>query len=396
MLNTIEDCLEVLAGLANGKYNLEIEKEEYTIINSIARQVFRGTALTDRQYNLMKEKLQKYIPQFHSIGFDNVEEAIDSLRHPLRVIDRSKWIKIVDYPDDMPHDPDESEKYIAIRFPFKKSDVMLINNIHKPSGYHHNKGSHTHYFALTENYLLQIGDNFFNKEFEVDNVLKEKYEQIRKIKSSPEQYLPYVKNNNILNVNPSLLSIIEEETNNDLLKIYDRRFRYCLENINIKIEDTSLENKIANRNGVAYQSKPSVESISQVLYALYNLDRYPMIVVLDNNHNEEQLYQTADFFRDLIPYAEQSVLFREEEKDSGFNQLIKDRKLNNWVDKNTKIVYISSNKVPKLLLESEWKPNCAFVFNSNNNKNVQLYVKNTCDLIVQREETVSPFARMYI
>src|SRR5210317_1308846 len=161
MIQTIEDALETLAGL-KGNYNLKIEKEEFTIVNSIARQVFRGTALTDRQYALMKDKLQKYIPQFEQAGLENTLVALEELRQPLRSIDRTRYIKIVDYPDDMPYDADESEKYIAVRFPFKKSDIMLINDIPKRDGYHHNKGSHTHYFALTENYLLAIGDKFFN------------------------------------------------------------------------------------------------------------------------------------------------------------------------------------------------------------------------------------------
>ena len=75
--------------------------------------------------------------------------------------------------------------------------------------------------------------------------------------------------------------------------------------------------------------------------------------------------------------------------------MIKQRNLNNWVDKNTKIVYINNNKLPKVLLETEWKPNCTFSYNSNNNKNVQFYIRNVSDLVVYREETISPFVRMY-
>ena len=395
MLETIEDVLETLAGLRTSSANLKIEKEEFTIMNSIARQVFRGTALTDRQYNLMKEKLQKYVLQFEQAGYNNVPFAIEEIRQPLRQIDRSKWIKMVDYPDDMPYDADETEKYIAIRFPFKKSDVMLINDIHKPNGYYHNKGSHTHYFALTETYLLEIGNKFFNKDFEIDQILKDKYQSLKDIKSNPENYLPYIRDGRVVNIKESLKNIIEKETNNDLLKIYDRRFRYCLDNINIKVSNNSLEEDIASRSSIEYHSKPSVQSISNILYALYNLDRFPIVIVLEEKEAEIQLHEVINFFRDLVSTKEQSVLFRQEDADSGFNQLIKHRNLNNWVDKNTKIVYISNNKLPKVLLETDWKPNCAFAYNSNNNKNVQMYIKNNCDLVVFREETISPFVRMY-
>ena len=307
MIHTIEDALEILAGL-KGNYDLKIEKEEFTIMNSIARQVFRGTALTDRQYDLMKEKLQKYIPQFEQVGLETILISLEELRQPLRQIDRSKWIKIVDYPEDIVYDADEASKYIAIRFPFKKSDVMLINDISKPNGYHHNKGSHIHYFALNEEYLFQIGDKFFNKDFEIDEILKEKYQQIKQIKDNANKYLPFVKDNKIHNISEKLEKIIQEETDNDLLKIYDRRFRYCLDHINIEVTGNSLEEIIASRSSIHYQSKPSEQLIDSVLHALYNLDRFPMLVVLDNKDCESQLYEVVQFFRDLVPAEQQSVL----------------------------------------------------------------------------------------
>jgi len=394
MLDTIEDALETLAGLRSSN-KFEIEKEEFTIMNSIARQVFRGTALTDRQFVLMKEKLQKYIPQFVAAGYTNVEIALDELRQPLRQIDRTRYVKIVDSPDYPDIDEDTSGKFIAVRFPFKKSDIMRINDIKKTEPYYHSKGSHIHYFALTETYLLEVGNNFFNKDYEIDELLIEKYKQVKEIKDNPNRYLPTVINGKITNISNELSNIIEQETNGDLLKILDRRFRYCLDEINIKVNQSSLQERIASRLQPAYHSKPSKELTSDVLHSLFDLDRYPMLVILDSKDAENQLHEVVNFYRDLIPYEQQSVLFRDEESDSGFNQLIRQRKLNNWVDKDTKIVYISNNALPKVLLESDWKPICAFTFESNNNKNVQMYIKNNCDLIVYREETISPFLRLY-
>jgi hypothetical protein len=386
MLNTIEDCLETLAGLRDTN-NLKIEKEEYTIINSIARQVFRGTALTDRQYELMKEKLQKYLPLFVNEGYKDAEFAIDNLRNPLRSIDRTRYVKLVDYKDN---------KCIAVTFPFKKTDIMLINEIKNKDTYFHEKGTHIHYFEFNEINLLDVGDRFFSKEYEVDQILLDKFKKIKDIEENKNLFLPFFENGKLKNVNSKLLGIIDNETDNEFIKVYDRRFRYGLDHLKEISDKNTLEEKIAFRDDVTYQSKPSAETLSQVLYALYNLDRYPMIVILDDKECESQLHDAVSFFRDLIPSEEQSVLFRTETKDSGFNQLIKDRNLNNWVDTDTKIVYINSNKLPKVLLETEWKPVCAFAFNSNNNKNVQMYIRNNCDLIVHREEHVSPFLRLYL
>ena len=391
--NTIEDLLELLAGL-QGNSKMQIESSDATIMHSIARQTFKGTALTDRQFALMTEKLDTYKDQFTALDYD-FDQAIKNLRLPLREIDRSKYIKIVDYPDNIIYEGTDKDKFIKVRFPFKKSDISLINEISNTDSYYHNKGEHIHYFILNENNLENIGDRFFNKDFVIDDMLKQKYLEIKNIKENPDSYLPYFEDNTIKNINSELKEIIEQETNIEPLKVYDRRFRYCLENINFKITDNSLEEQIASRLDITYQSKPSIESVDNILHALYNLDRFPMLVVLESNKCEEQLYEVVNFFRDLIPSQQQSVLFREEDKESGFNQLVHDRNLNNWVDKHTKVVYINSMKLPKVLLETDWNPLCAFEYNSNNNRHVQMYVKSNCDLVVHREETTSPFARIY-
>ena len=119
----------------------------------------------------------------------------------------------------------------------------------------------------------------------------------------------------------------------------------------------------------------------------------PLLVVLDPTHAEEQLYTLANHYRDILDSNEQSVLFRLEDKDSGFNQLVKDRKLNNWVDKTTKVVYISKSKLPKLLVKNEWKPSAAFSFTSSLDRYLNNYVSFNCDLIVYREEQMSPMRR---
>jgi len=68
MIVNIEDCLEYLAGMRESAATFSIEKTDYTIMNSIAKQVFRGTALTERQFAIMQEKLVNYKQQFVESG----------------------------------------------------------------------------------------------------------------------------------------------------------------------------------------------------------------------------------------------------------------------------------------------------------------------------------------
>jgi hypothetical protein len=155
----------------------------------------------------------------------------------------------------------------------------------------------------------------------------------------------------------------------------------------------SLTHKIAARKTPMYHSKPSVETTGTILGALWELNRFPMLVVLDKTNAENQLHEFVNYYRDILPAEEQSVLFRLEEADSSFNQLVKDRKLNNWVDKNTKIVYISKDKLPKVIVNNAWKPTVTFTYDSHIDKHVDGYVSFNCDLIIYREEDTSPFRK---
>ena len=386
MILNLEDCLEHLAGMRESPVKFTIEQTDFTIMNSIARQCFKGMALTDRQSALMKEKLQTYRDQFVNLDWD-FDYAVNQLRQPLRSIDRSKYIKLQD-------------NTIVVRFPFNKTDICYIHEFAGTAeGYHHAKGTHIHYFEYNERNVLNLLNRFTKKDFAIDDELLEIYNKAKFINDNPAEYLSGIDDNyNLININSKLALTIQEEVGEasvkTFTKLYDRRFRYGFNHIaNLGKARNALMHEIASRKEAMHHSKPSTESTQDVLNALWELDRFPLLVVLDPTHAEEQLYTLANHYRDILDSNEQSVLFRLEDKDSGFNQLVKDRKLNNWVDKTTKVVYISKSKLPKLLVKNEWKPSAAFSFTSSMDRFVDSYVSFNCDLIVYREEHMSPMRR---
>ena len=386
MILNLEDCLEHLAGLRESPVKFTIEQTDFTIMNSIARQCFKGMALTDRQSALMHGKLQTYRDQFMNLDWD-FDYAVNQLRQPLRSIDRSKYIKFQD-------------NTIVVRFPFNKTDICYIHEFAGTAeGYHHEKGTHIHYFEYNERNVLNLLNRFTKKDFVIDDELLEIYNKIKVINDNPQQYLSGINDNyNLININPKLATTIQKEVGEasaeSFTKLYDRRFRYGFNYVtDFGKARNELEHQIASRTDVMYHSKPSTESADSILSALWNLDRFPLLVILDNDLAEEQLYMFANYYRDILDTKEQSVLFRLEEKDSGFNQLVKDRKLNNWVDKDTKVVYISKSKLPKLLVKNEWKPSATFSFTSSLDRYLNNYVSFNCDLIVYREETMSLMRR---
>ena len=55
--NTVEDYLERLVGLQDDNVKYTLDSSDISILRSIGRQVFKGIALTDRQHELVKNKL---------------------------------------------------------------------------------------------------------------------------------------------------------------------------------------------------------------------------------------------------------------------------------------------------------------------------------------------------
>jgi len=386
---TIEDLLESLAGLKKN-ISLELETTDATIINSIARQVFRGTALTDRQFALMQEKLKSYKEKFEVFDCD-FDKAVSTLRQPLREIDRSKYIKICKSSEEIPlAGIDENRQWFKVRFPFSKNLIMNINNIPNKNNntYFHEKGSHEHYFIKTESMIYQVIDKFIDRNFDIDSEIIKLYNQIKAIKDNPLDHLPCIFDEKVYNVSND---VKKEISNLSYLQIIDRHKRHGLINLT-KTDKTDVLSNIVYRTDTFYLSNPNTETLDQVTDCLYQLDRFPLLVVLDESHAEEQLYQCYTNFKNVCLSTEQSVLFRQEGQ-TDFNKFIKSKKLNNWVDKDTKIVYISCNKLPKVLLKSNWSPIASLMFGGRANRNVDTYIRETSDLIINRDVMISPMRK---
>jgi hypothetical protein len=399
--NTIEDLLEILAGMKQAP-KMQIESNDATIMLSIARQVFKGTALTDRQFTLMQEKLQSYRDQFTALEYD-FDNAVKNLRLPLRYIDRSKYIRIVSHSEMLGSDKvyesyKESWRWIEVRFPFSKKLIMKINEINQNKEYYHEKGAHNHFFKLNERNTVKVIETFNENEFDVQSELIEFYNQIKEIENQKDSFVPSILNYELVNVDPRAVQLANKELGvldkNSLIKYIDRRKRYGI----VEFDESSLTGDLAEhvalRKDKEMLFKPNEYRIDEVLGALEKLNRYPILIVLDEKNADSQLHMVYNFYKTFVPAEEQSVLFRLDGAfDSEFNQLVKDYHLNNWVDKNTKVVYINTNKLPKVLFNSDWKPITAFTFDSRLNRNVDTYITDTCDLIAFYDDELSPLRR---
>ena len=408
-LTSIEDCLETLAGLRQApRFNLA--NEDHTIMNSIARQVFKGTPLTDRQFNLMKEKLETYSDQFEEHGYSTFALAVESLRQPLRHIDRSKYIKIVDHQEAVGTDKVyESYKadwlWIKVRFPFsKKLIVDLQDIIFVPHEHMHQKGSHEHFFFFNERNVHNVINQFKDKNFEIDQELLDYYDKVASL-NNQEEHAPAIKNFEFYNIHPnaqrSAIQELGKPNADNIVQYKDRKHIYGIKyfdsNLNAQLETKSvLTQNIVNRSMYKVFIQKNKWPFDSVVSTLLDLDRFPLVILLDENDPYEHLTQSYNAFKNLVTPEQVSVQFRlSTDRSNGFNEYIKDHGLNTPVDKDTKIVYTSIDKLNKPLLVSDCKPKAVLLLESRRTSMKLDAWLNEFDLVMHYDENISQFMRVH-
>jgi len=398
---TIEDLLEIFAGLRTGP-KLQIDPNDATIMYSVARQVFKGTALTDRQHILMKDKLYKYETQFCDLQYD-FHHAIDNLRTPLRQIDRSKYIQFASSNEvSKKHkifETQDDQAWIKIRFPFSKkliNDLQKVINLNH-EGHLHEKGSHTHYFEASEKIIYKIISIFKDKNFEIQEELYTIYKSLESLKE--HEHVPCVYQNKLKNLNKRAVEILENEIgeySTETAYMYaDRSQLYGLKFIDSFVDYnhcSHLTSRICKRTGTQFLIKPSEFNFNSVVKSLIELNRFPLVVLLDEANPYKGLKETYSHLKNIIAQNEVSVQFRLPSKESnGFNEYIAENKLNNAVDKNTKLVYTSKDKLNKPLLQSNCSINSVMLLESMRaNTKVQTWI-NEFDFVIHYDNESSHF-----
>jgi hypothetical protein len=368
-------------------YDVKIETPARSILESICQQTQKDIALTDRQYALVVEKLKPFESELDDVLIEHIPT-----RMPLRSIDRQKYIKIVDHQETAARREifKQDCKWIKVRFPFAKKDIVKIQSLNISSKeYYHVRGSHEHFYKLTPTNAFKVVEALKLRNFEIDNVLIEYVSKVKDILTAELKY-----NSSFENVTKRM-DVAEQEYIHSLtpLQQVDRSIRYGY-SIN-KGDAFNLTEMIAYRTDAAVPADPAMWSINDIASSINTLDRFPLIVTVDEDDCYRQLTEIHQAFLPYVNDELQSVMFRVDSNDIQNHQLnayVKNQKLNNWVDNRTKIVYIKKNKLPKPLLSSSFLPICCLSKSSiRSHNNVKSYVEINCDCIIYNDNHVGLF-----
>ena len=406
---TIEECLELMAGLtvnATVTPAFIVLDRDKKIIFDIAKKVFKGTALTDRQLEAVKKILiTRYKSQFKMRGID-LENSVNNLRQPLRHLDRSEYIRLEEGINFV--EPYWSgfvpNKVIVIRFPFNMTYTKIINEVRKLlvadlSRYYSQRLKDKYILPYTEKITHRLISKFKSKIKDIDPVLLDVHDQCEKIYKKSEQYVPGIYNYQIKNTSEVVTKYHQEyfgdPAKENLHLYYDRKEKMGLKYFDKDELTQSIHNLSALSKAIIERqySRINVDlkkwPIENVIDTIMELRRFPLMVVVKGNTEKdslEDLHSTHKMFKNIIPNNEIAVLARCKNSTTfgkEFNNYVKDNQLNNSLAKSTKIVYITSKKIPKPLLTSEWEPEAVLVCdNTRSYSKVDQYV-NTIDLQLQ-------------
>ena len=390
----VESCIEILAGLSDSNVKVTLENSDHNLIRSLGRQVFRGIPFTDRQYELAKSKIIYYDQQLK----DKVRYDLSLLRMPLRKIDRTKSISY-----------DESDNTIKVRFTFNKKLIDLIDNLRTSDlNGTYEKQNKTHSFPYNEYNLYKIVKLFEGRNFVLDSFVEENYKIMDDMMSNKKDYIPGIYGFKIKNLNDKavnfMISALGSPDSKTLPLYKDRSKQFGIEHIDDddlqeSINQFSIISKgIINRQDKTVFVDKGKYNFNNLAESLLELSRYPILVVLSSDDPLGQMLEVHKSFSGVFYNDSSTVMFREDnlnEYNQNFNQSIKDYGLNNSLDSNTKIVYINANKLPKPLLQSDWRPQVALFMKSVRcHRNVETYL-DELDLQIHYDTDLSPFVSRF-
>lgn len=415
MIYTVEDCLEIMTGYSDILIspNFELLERDKKILQSIASKTFVGVGLTDKQLAVVKKiLLNNYTVQFEERHIDLIR-SLETLRGPLRELDRRTFIKITKVSDVMEINQvinkgnfNRELKVIVLRFPFNMSYARIVNDIKKKYNYdsrYYNFDNH-YVFPYEEKYVYHLIDKFKNKIKDIDVELLDVYEKLCEMQTHRNKYIPSVYNGQICNVPQTMIdhlhTTIGKPNASNLFLYQDQRHALALELMDTTAVQESLQNidiltqRIASRNTFIVNINKQKWTLDQVIGSLHTLCRFPLLVVLNENTALDDYYDIYSRLRLLFPSSAHAVMFRlpnQGEKNIEFNQRVTEDHTNNLLDKDTKIVYISNKRVPNPLIKSSWQARAAISLRSEKEHTQLQNFFTQYDLIIQYDYEESPW-----
>lgn len=352
----IEDIVQIVTSTGQHMFNqfptTLLGLNDYKILESIAsRLYYNQDQLTEKQATLIIRLLEKnrdvIRPHVPTID-DHISNP--QWQRPFRVIPAHKKITI----------SNNGESRIKLEFPY---DLEIVDSFRKRNQevhpIHHGAWSSegkVWQFSLTESNISWLGNFLIPRGFKADEDFLKLFADANSVISNVETYLPMLAEApngfEIKNAHPK----VPQPTTSNLAEALFLARDYGI---------TSWDDRINNRINKELSSvvrrvlssgleRPWFNSNEVCIEKFADLIKFggPVLIIIPGGSELDSTIKWTEFVMSLgITQEEMSVMFRLPNEQATFNSYVKQMNLNNPVDENTKVVFVST-KITKPLVKS--------------------------------------------
>ena len=385
-MHTIDNLLLKIVNNPSPTIEEQLSSKDSAILRSLASAVNAHHFITENQSRLLMKILK--INQDKIANFkDDIESALTAplWSRRFRQIDQIRKLYIFPTADGMP--------VLAIEFTFSNAIRKLVHGLNKniETLIQVNPGK-LYYADLTEKNIVTLVDALSKHNFQIDEKVQNHYNII---KSWSEDE---IKNQFLITsiTNPNFQKHITADlgvaTPIDKHIINDRKIRYQYFAGNDEKPGENLTELLANRTRAKVWVDSNAYSLDQVIESLIELKRLPLLLVFDSydaNTQYADLEKISKILDNLEITEDVGIYFRLPNTLIGkqFNDLISQRKYNSQLDASTKIVGVTSGKIPKFFISNDWKPMSVVAINAPLRHSKTAVYANCCDLIISYSST---------
>jgi hypothetical protein len=355
-VETIEDLIEAIASPQHSFDKMSFNDKDRSILFSMASQLSKKNLfLTENQAKLAIKILKGNPAVFTFVTNSTTLLDAPVFKNPFRVIDNQIKVSIEDV---------NGTTLISIKQVATKEFIDLIGKISAKRIYDSSKRKY--FYQLNEKTISEIVDRFNEEWFDTSFCVLA--DQIKEIKENLSENIPSAHLHNgeiyLKNVNQSVQSYFDSNKKDNLLSnlLLLKIMKIYLDQSVLNYLDAISPNEFTKKillsdiNNFSTLDKNNSYTQTDILKFLTETESYPVLLLMPENPNSHSILEEwASLFSSFgIRQDEISVLFRSD-TNKKFNTFIKENKLNNLVDNNTKIVIINY-KIPKILYKINFNP----------------------------------------
>jgi hypothetical protein len=364
------------------KLGPQVPNRDKKILISLSKQITAGHFLTENQSKLLIKILTE--------NLEFIKERVAEIQHNIECPTWSQSFRVIEQVRKIFLSKEDNGR-ILVEFTYNKRLRQQISDLNKNlEGQMLAVNSKQYSIPLTEKNLHLVVNTFKNQGFEIDQNLVDFYGEISEIlKNTNTQFNVFSLVDKKLET--AVLNEVGSITDDNLILLNDRRqkFQYSIFQKNPEI---SLKNSLANRPGTKVWIDSNQTRLEDVVTALRDLNRLPLLVIFNGHDSKESLQNLKKLeisLKNAGITTDIGIYFRFDnvtEHNKNFNNLISQLNYNAQLSNSTLVAGIANNKLPKFLLKTKWYPKSVISFSNNFKANKTSVYCDAVDLIVYYNE----------